>query len=127
VVIAPSPLPGGASLAVSTEAGASVTPKPETKASTEKRGGSGSTEKRGGSGSGSLPPLPAIQWEKRTDRPGYACWHAPEGAQAHRNTKTYLGYVGKQLLAEWLALSESERLAIITAWVVDRRREKGIG
>jgi hypothetical protein len=69
-----------------------------------------------------LPLLPDIQWEKRTDRPGFSCWHAPEGAQAHRNTKTYLGYVGKKLLAEWLALPKAERLVTVTVWVAERRR-----
>lgn len=122
---APPPSPGGASLATISTAAAPVQ-KSETKAPTEKRGGSGSAVKRGGSGSDTLPALPAIQWEKRTDRPGFGCWHAPEGPQAHRNTKTYLGYVGKKLLAEWLALPEGERLASITGWVATRRTEKGL-
>ncbi|MBI1763122.1 MAG: hypothetical protein HYR56_16970 [Acidobacteria bacterium] len=73
-----------------------------------------------------MPPLPAIQWEKRTDRPGFSCWHAPDGAQAHRQTKTYLGYVSRKLLAEWLALPKAELLGTVTAWVADRRTEKGM-
>ncbi len=123
----PVNLTGESSALISTATAATVSQTSETKARTEKRGGSGSVQKRGGSGSNSLPPLPGIQWEKRTDRPGFSCWHAPQGAKAHRNTKTYLGYTGKKLLAEWLALPEAERLASMAAWVVDRRREKGSG
>ena len=108
--------------------------KAEPNACAEERGGSGSTEKRGGSGSVPapppgcpLPPFANIQWEKRTDRPGYAAWHAPEGAKAHRNTKTYLGYVGRRLLAEWLALSAEQRRAVIAQWLAERLAEKGSG
>lgn len=74
----------------------------------------------------SLPALDGIQWEKRTDRPGYAAWHAPEGAKAHRNTKTYLGYVGKRKLAEWTGLPPDRLRAVVEQWVSERRREKGI-
>lgn len=84
----------------------------------QKCGGSGSAEKSGGSGSVPdeasdcpLPALDGIQWEKRTDRPGFAAWRAPQGAKAHRNTKTYLGYVGKRLLALWEALPDDQRRA----------------
>lgn len=123
----PPPSPGGASLAtISTAPAATLPRKVEPPASAEKRGGSGSVVKRGGSGSDTLPSLPDIQWEKRTDRPGYGVWFAPDGPQAHRNTKTYLGYVGKRLLAEWEALPESERLTTISVWVADRRAGKGV-
>ena len=90
----------------------------------QKRGGSGYSSKRGGSG---LPTLHNIQWEQKTDRPGFAAWNAPQGNNAPRNTKTYLGYVGKRLLAEWLAMPMDERRAVIAQWVADRRKEKGIG
>jgi hypothetical protein len=77
----------------------------------------------GGSGSGfSLPDLVDIQWEKRTDRPGFSCWHTPQGTNASRQTKTYLGYVGKRLLAEWEALPDDQRRA-----VAGRLTEKGCG
>lgn len=98
------------------------------------RTGSGSAEKC--TGSGSVPdvppgcPLPAlagIQWEGKKDRPGWYCWHAPAGVKAHRNTKTYLGYVGKRKLAEWAALPDARRLATVAAWVAYRRKEKGSG
>ena len=83
---------------------------------------------RGGSGSAfSLPELVNIQWEKRRDRPGFACWHTPEGAHAPRRTKTYLGYVSKALLADWEELPDDECRSVIEQWIADRRAEKGIG
>lgn len=124
---APPPSPGGASLALNS------TPlrKSETKA--EKGSGSGSTPK--GSGSGSvprvpdgcpLPPFENLQWEANA-KGGWEAWHAPEGSNAPRKSKTYLGYVGKKLLAEWLTLPKAERLTTVAAWVDGRQREKGIG
>jgi hypothetical protein len=114
---APPPSPGGASLAPISTAAAPVR-KPETKAPAEKCTGSGSLEKCTGSGSAldvpqgcPLPPLLNIQWEGKRDRPGWYCWDAPAGAKAHRNTKTYLGYVGRKLLSKWKALPEAKRLA----------------
>jgi hypothetical protein len=74
-----------------------------------------------------LPVLPGIQWEGKRDRPGWYCWHAPQGAKAHRKTKTYLGYVGKRKLAEWAALPDEVQQSVIEQWVGDRRLEKGIG
>jgi hypothetical protein len=74
-----------------------------------------------------LPVLDDIQWEKRTDRPGFAAWHAPQGAKAHRNTKTYLGYVSKRLLVKWAALPDDQRRAAVERWVVDRRAGKDVG
>jgi hypothetical protein len=73
-----------------------------------------------------LPSIVGIQWEGKRDRPGWYCWHAPEGAKAHRNTKTYLGYVGKRLLEEWAALPADQRCAAIEQWVATWRTEKGI-
>lgn len=83
---------------------------------------------RGGSGSAfSLPKLANIQWEKRTDRPGFTCWHAPHGASAPRQTKTYLGYASKKLLAEWAVLQADHQRAVVEQWVSERRAEKGSG
>lgn len=97
------------------------------------RTGSGVAEKCTGTGYAPevpqgcpLPPLPNIQWEGKKDRPGWYAWHAPDGLKAHRNTKTYLGYVGKKLLGEWERLPKAERLASVAQWVANRRREKGI-
>jgi hypothetical protein len=127
---APPPSPGGASLATISTATAPVR-KPETRAPTEKGSGSGSAQK--GSGSGlvpsvpegcPLPPFEKLQWEANA-KGGWEAWHAPEGSSAPRKSKTYLGYVGKRKLAEWERLPEAERLATVTAWVADRRREKG--
>ncbi|NOT62680.1 MAG: hypothetical protein HOP19_20935 [Acidobacteria bacterium] len=67
-----------------------------------------------------------LQWEGRTDRPGIEAWHAPQGNNAPRNTKTYLGYVGKKLLAEWEAMPADERRAVVVEWIAERRTEKGI-
>ncbi len=89
----------------------------------QKSGGSGYGSKRGGSG---LPTLAHIQWEKCTDRPGFKAWHAPQGSNAPRNTKTYLGYVGKKLLAEWLAMDAAKRAVVVEGWIAERRKEKGI-
>ncbi|MBI3425027.1 MAG: hypothetical protein HY011_18990 [Acidobacteria bacterium] len=98
-------------------------PAPKPDAPTEKRGGSGSAQKRGGSG---LPVFEGIQWEQRTDRPAMTAWYAPQGARAHRNTKTYLGYISQKLLAEWLALPASERRRVIEAWITDAKAKKGL-
>ena len=126
------PSPGGASLATISTAPAPVARKVETKAHAEKGSGSGSAQK--GSGSGSvpnvpqgcpLPPLANVQWEANA-KGGWEAWHAPEGANAPRRTKTYLGYLGKRKLAEWEGLAESERLATISFWVAERRTGKGI-
>lgn len=124
---------GESSAALSPTLPAATSQKAKTKARAQKRGGSGLAEKCGGSGSEQdlpsdcpLPALDGIQWEKRTDRPGYAAWHAPQGATAHRNTKTYLGYVGRRLLAEWAALLDDQRRAVVEQWVSERRAEKGI-
>lgn len=68
-----------------------------------------------------LPPIADIQWEGKRNRPGWYCWHAPQGTKAHRNTKTYLGYVGKRLLAEWETLSDDQRRAAVEQWVAERR------
>ena len=40
---------------------------------------------------------------------------------------TYLGYVGKKLLAEWLAMPPDERRAMVEGWINERHAEKGIG
>jgi hypothetical protein len=128
---APPPSPGGASLATISTAAAPVR-KSETKAPTEKPSGSGGAEKPSGSGGVPkvpegcpLPPFENLQWEANAAG-GWEAWHAPDGANAPRKSKTYLGYFGKRKLAEWERLPVSERLATVAAWVADRRAEKGI-
>lgn len=74
-----------------------------------------------------FPSIIGVQWESKSDRPGWCAWYAPEGNQAPRNTKTYLGYVGKKLLAEWLAMPPDERRAMVEGWINERHAEKGIG
>lgn len=121
------PVSGGASLAgkvPQTFIKDSPIPRPgaQTTGNAVKRiGNKGSTKPRG-SGFESLPSIPGIQWEKKTDRPGFAVWFAPEGSHAHRNTKTYLGYAGKHLLTKWGALAETERASAIVAWVAERQK-----
>ena len=73
-----------------------------------------------------LPALEKIQWESKSDRPGWYAWHAPFGTDAPRKTKTYLGYANKGKLAEWLKLPINERRPVVMEWVADRRAEKGI-
>jgi hypothetical protein len=73
-----------------------------------------------------LPALVGVQWEGKKDRPGWYAWHAPDGPQAHRNTKTYLGYVGKKMLSEWLALQDNARRSTVENWIMEKRTEKGI-
>ncbi len=102
---------------------ASVAPEVALENVVQKSGGSGSTSKRGGSG---LPNVAHIQWEKCTDRPGFKAWHAPDGNNAPRNTKTYIGYVGKKSLSEWGAMTSDQRRATVVEWIGERRREKGI-
>jgi hypothetical protein len=127
----PPPSSGGASLAgkysqAFTDASQSSRPINQPIGKPVKRSRSRNTPNPRGTKTESLPSIPGIQWEKKTDRPGFAVWHAPEGPKAHRNTKTYLGYVGKKLLAEWQALKDSERQSKIAVWVAARRAEKGL-
>jgi hypothetical protein len=86
---------------------------------------SGSGGQETPSGSGLLPAIGNIQWEWKPDGSAEA-WHAPQGITSPRKTKTYLGRVGKRLLAEWEAMPPDERFAIVTRWIADRRTEKGI-
>lgn len=116
---------------ISPNSSAPISRKVETRAA-EKGSGSGSAQK--GSGSGSvpnvppgcpLPPLANVQWEANA-KGGWEAWHAPEGANAPRKTKTYLGYVGKRQLAKWERLPTDERRATVAAWIEQKRTEKGI-
>jgi len=86
------------------------------------RSGSGSHPARAGSGSitlEDLPPIPGVQWE-RNARGGFEAWHVPPGA-THRREKTYLGYLGKRLLAT--ATPESLPQTVQT-WIRERRQVK---
>lgn len=79
--------------------------------------------KGGGSG---WPGLHHIQWEKCTDRPGSKVWYAPQGNHAPRHTKTYLGYVGQKLAAEWEALDTDARATAVREWVTSKLAGKGV-
>ena len=84
------------------------------------RSGSGSADKRSGSGS-SLPAIPGIQWELNA-RGGFEAWHCPAGA-LHRKDKTYLGYLGKRVIA---GSAPAQLEAMARLWVAERMKEKGI-
>ncbi len=97
--------------------------------------------KPSGSGYGNTPPvadasqpsdkdelhvLEKVQWEAKADG-SFEAWHAPNGSKSPRKEKTYLGRVGKRLLAKWGAMPPDERRAAVVAeWIADRRREKGM-
>lgn len=99
--------------------GANVAPLDIEKRPAE-RSGSGSADKRSGSGS-SLPAIPGIQWELNA-RGGFEAWHCPAGA-VHRKDKTYLGYLGKRVIAG----SAPDQLdQVARSWIADKMKEKGI-
>lgn len=84
------------------------------------RSGSGSAPQRSGSGS-SLPAIPGVQWELNA-RGGFEAWHCPPGA-LHRKDKTYLGYLGKRVIAG----SAPDQLdAMARSWIAERMQQKGI-
>lgn len=72
---------------------------------------------------GFLPELPRIRWEPNRSG-GWEAWHVPPGAQRRKGC-TYLGYVGKKLLAEWEALPATQRRAAVVTWIQQKRLEKG--
>ncbi len=132
-VIVPPPAcaPGESSATISTAPAVSVR-KSETKSSVEKPSGSGSVEKPSGSGlipnlpdGCPLPPFENLQWEANAAG-GWEAWHAPEGSNAPRKSKTYLGYFGKRKLAEWERLPADQRAALVEQWVSERRAARGI-
>ena len=84
------------------------------------RSGSGSAPRRSGSGS-SLPAIPGVQWELNA-RGGFEAWHCPPGA-LHRKDKTYLGYLGKRVIA----VSAPDQLdQVARSWIADLMQQKGI-
>ena len=129
----PSPFsPNGESSATLSTVPAPVGRKVEAKPALEKPSGSGCPEKPSDSGSTPkvpagcpLPPLENLQWEANAAG-GWEAWHAPDGANAPRKSKTYLGYLGKRKLAEWERWSADQRHAVIAQWIGERRAGKGI-
>lgn len=80
---------------------------------------------KSGSGTGSnLPEFQNLEWEPNR-KGGWEAWHAPPGA-TKRKDKTYLGHVGKRLLAQWQNLHPVARRQAIEQWVHDKRAEKGV-
>ena len=76
------------------------------------------------SGSGfDLPAIANIVWEAKPDG-SIEAWHTPRPG-APRRERTYLKRVGKRLLAEWAALPDDQRRAVVEQWVSEQRREKG--
>jgi hypothetical protein len=52
-------------------------------------------------------------------------WHSPEGA-TKRTDRTYLGRVGKRLLAEWEKGEPENRRTCVERWIAEKRQGKGI-
>ena len=98
--------------------------RPPTTATTPPVAPSGSGCVEPPSGSGWLPEIPLVQWERKKDG-AVEAWHTPT-PNAPRRERTYLKRVGKRLQAEWWALPEGQRRAIIAQWVNQQREEKGI-
>src|SRR5262249_44310758 len=77
------------------------------------------------SGTGTfLPDLENLEWEPNS-RGGWEAWHSPPGAVL-RKQRTYLGYVGQKLLAEWEKLPSDERRRVVEGWIRGKRDGKGI-
>ena len=132
-VIVPSPFsPNGESSATLSTIPALAGRKVGAKPPLEKPSGSGCPEKPSGSGSVPrlpegclLPPLENLQWEANAAG-GWEAWHAPDGTNAPRKSKIYLGYLGKRKLAAWERLPAEQRRAVIAQWIGERRAGKGI-
>lgn len=71
-----------------------------------------------------LPKLDGVQWEHKDDG-SIEAWHAPDGARK-RAGKTYLGRVGKRLLAKWQAEPSDKLPEIVAAWIAEKRARKSI-
>jgi len=71
-----------------------------------------------------LPDIPDLGWEQNA-KGGFEAWHAPNNTRK-RTEKTYLSYVNLRTLDNWAGLTESQRIQTITAWVNQKRAEKGI-
>jgi hypothetical protein len=77
------------------------------------------------SGSGSnLPEVDGVEFENHSAG-GKEAWHVPPDA-VHRKDKTYLGHVGKRLLATWGSLDPDARQKAVEGWVAMKREKKGI-
>lgn len=73
---------------------------------------------------GCLPKLDSVQWEHKDDG-SIEAWHAPEGSRK-RASKTYLGRVGKRLLAKWQSEPSDKLPAIVADWIAEKRAAKKI-
>lgn len=71
-----------------------------------------------------LPIITRVQWEPKSDG-SIEAWHAPEGSRK-RAEKTYLGRVGKRLLAQWKTEPSDNIPAIVAEWISEKRSRKGL-
>jgi hypothetical protein len=62
---------------------------------------------------------------ERNSSGGFEAWYVPPGV-VQRKDKTYLGYVGKKLLATWESLPAGDRQKAAEDWIEDKRRQKGV-
>lgn len=74
-------------------------------------------------------PLPSVKnyaWEKAQTSGAWECWFTPERA-SERGKKSYVGYVGKKLLAEWLSQSEDkdELRQLVKTWIREKEAARG--
>ena len=73
-----------------------------------------------------LPSMKNYAWEAAKTSGAWECWFTPEKV-SERGGKTYVGYVGKKLLAEWLSESEdkAELRQLVAAWIGEKEAAKG--
>lgn len=82
--------------------------------------------RRKGRGKCPLPSMRNYAWEEAKTSGAWECWFTPERT-SERGGKTYIGYVGKKLLAEWLSQSsdKDELRQLVKAWIAEKEAAKG--
>ena len=115
----PPPTPARKSARVSTEK-----PAPPLRVEPSDQLPSGSGSQNAPPVAGGLPIITNVQWEPKSDG-SIEAWHAPEGSRK-RSEKTYLGRVGKRLLAKWKAEPSDKLPIIVEKWIAEKRTGKGI-
>jgi hypothetical protein len=82
--------------------------------------------RRKGRGKCPLPSMRNYAWEEAKTSGAWECWFTPKRT-SERGGKTYIGYVGKKLLAEWLSQSEdkAELRQLVAAWIGEKEAAKG--
>lgn len=73
-----------------------------------------------------LPDVEGIQYEHKKDG-SIEAWHTPVNGIRNRKGKTYLGRIGKRLMASWQELPPPEFQSAVTAWIAEKRAAANIG